>query len=62
MNGAPPLMWASFECPLAVVRCLVENGANINIKDKHEDTALKLATYFEQHEIVNYLAKKGGII
>ena len=42
------------------MKSLIENGANVNAKDKNGQTALMLASQNGYTEIVEYLAEHGA--
>jgi serine/threonine-protein phosphatase 6 regulatory ankyrin repeat subunit B len=54
-NGITPLMWASMKGYANIVQLLLANGANGNIKDDDEDTALILASENGKSEVVEML-------
>ena len=56
------LINASKNGDLEKVKLLIENGANIEVKDNNGDTALILASYYRRLEIVKYLVEKGANI
>ena len=58
--GRTPLHWASQKGDLDVVSLLIERGAKINIKDRHDQTALMIAAFYGHPSIVTYLFNRGG--
>ena len=54
------LLRASNDGRLAAVELLLENGADVNAKDKKGWTALKLATHQGHKEIVELLKSYGA--
>ncbi|CAM9161732.1 unnamed protein product, partial [Phaeothamnion confervicola] len=59
--GETPLQGAARKGHLSVVRFLVEEaGAYVNAMDNRGDTALHLACYWCQTEIVKYLVDAGA--
>ena len=62
-NGYTPLMsiLQSNNCEkMDAVKLLIKHGANVNSKDKDENTPLMYAIYFTDIYIVNYLIEKGS--
>ena len=54
-----PLIWASRNGHLDIVKYLVGKGANIHADD---DEALRLASHYGHLEVVKYLVEKGANI
>jgi ankyrin repeat protein len=54
-TGSTALMYAAYSGHLAIVKYLVENGANVNIKNLKGGTAARYAAYAGHREIVDYL-------
>lgn len=54
-TGSTALMYAAYAGYLDIVKFLVENGANINIKNLKGGTAARYASYAGHREIVDYL-------
>ena len=54
-EGRSPLLVASIEGGLSVVKVLVEAGADVCVTDNDGDTCLTLASYFGHTETVRYL-------
>ena len=52
---------AAWEGNLQIVKEFIENGADVNAKDILGRTALYLASYFGNLEIVKYLESKGAV-
>eukprot|EP00794_Sanderia_malayensis_P018196 gene18196-20012_t len=60
MNGRMPIHFAADYGQLEVLKFLVDQGADINLKDDHGITPL-LAAIFEEHaSCVKYLLSKGA--
>ncbi len=53
------LFYAAINNDLDAVKCLVDNGADVNLKTKFGETALSLANHY--HEVVKYLKDKGAV-
>ena len=51
------LLWASMEGHLEVVRLLIENGADVSVKD---DVALRLASRYGHLEVAKLLIENGA--
>lgn len=54
------LMEASYYGNLNLVKFLVENGANVNIKNQHGHTAICRASLTNKIEVVKYLKENGA--
>jgi len=52
-----PLMWAASMGHLAMVKYLVQNGADMSLVDEHGETALDLAKESGHDEVVEYLER-----
>ena len=61
-DGMIALHWAATGGHLAIVRLLLEKGADINAKDEFGNTALHRAVESKQEELVQLLLKKGADI
>ena len=59
-NGQSPIAGAAFKGDLAVVKALVEAGAEIEGSSFDGRTALMMAAMFNRVEIVDYLISKGA--
>ncbi|KAL4800663.1 hypothetical protein BDV19DRAFT_375363 [Aspergillus venezuelensis] len=55
-----PLYWAAKEGHLAVVKLLLERGANIESKDSRESTPLQVAVIHGHEEVVQALVQQGA--
>ena len=55
-----PLIYASYSGNLSLAKFSIENGANVNAKDKYDDTALGVASEKENLEMVKYLVENGA--
>ena len=55
-----PLYIAATEGNFEIVKLLVDNGANVNYSNKFGTTPYKIATFFDQNEIADYLLKHGA--
>ena len=53
---------AIYDDQLEIVKYLIEAGVNINAKDKDGDTALMLASIYNNLNMVKYLIEKGANI
>ena len=56
-----PLHWA---CPgghLPIVQYLIENGADLEAKDKEQQTPLQLASKYDHTDIVKYLTSNDWV-
>jgi hypothetical protein len=53
-------MWASQGAHLEVVRLLLSNGADVHIRDVHDDTAFQIATDRYHVEIAQLLLEHGA--
>ena len=62
-NGTTPLMWASTQGQLEIMRYLIDQGASIN-KGRYSDqiTPLIAATLYEQPDAIRLLLEKGAEI
>ena len=58
----PPLTWAAMMGQTEATELLLQNGANINGKNKDENTALHLAVFLGRAEIAELLLKNGADI
>ena len=56
--GATPLFYAAASNRLDIVKYLVENGADINLKGR--GTPLNVASYLNEYKIVEYLLENGA--
>ena len=61
-QGATALLWAVRGGYHAIVRLLLEKGANIDAKDNYKRTALTTAAAYRDEDIVRLLLKKGANI
>ena len=59
-NRWTPLMWASVNGHLDVVRYLICNGADVNIKNNNGETALDLAEKNGCEEVAEFLRIAGA--
>lgn len=59
-NNATPLIAASRQNNLELVKLLIENGANINYTNPNDEDALSLATLLKNYDIVLYLLQQGA--
>ena len=60
-NGQTPLHVAVINGMVASARLLIDAGADINIPDKYQQTALHLAAYFGYDDIVDSLIKRPNV-
>jgi hypothetical protein len=60
-DGMTPLLYASKWNNFELIKLLVENGANINIRAKDGNTALTIAETNGNNEIYTYLTEHGAI-
>jgi ankyrin repeat protein len=60
-DGMTALLYASKWANFELVKLLVENGANINIRSNNGSTALSIAYADNQIDIYNYLKEHGAI-
>ena len=51
---------ACYQGQLQVVQCLIEKGANIETKDKDQETPLFIVSCYGKTDIVKYLISKGA--
>jgi len=58
-NGNSPIMYAIQKNHLSTVDLLINNGGDINIKNKKDETALNIARNMKNKPIINYLYDKG---
>lgn len=61
--GTTPLMWAAvtgLTRNSETVKILLENGANVNIRNKKRKTAMDFATFANNNEIVDLLKQQGA--
>jgi len=58
-NGNSPIMYAIQKNHLSTVDLLINNGGDINIKNKKDETALNIALNMKNKPIINYLYDKG---
>lgn len=58
--GRRPIHVATIGGHIQIVKYLVENGANINIKNKYGDTALHFCVHHNCYQIYSYLLVKGA--
>lgn len=61
-DGFTPLMASATNGDLLSVKILVQNQADIDLKDRKEFTALRYATYNNRLEIVQYLMDNGAVM
>ncbi len=59
-DGLTALMLAALNGHSIIVRLLMDNGANVNARDKNGYTALTYAIYKDHQNIVNILQNYGG--
>lgn len=59
-SGMTPLHWASMAGHLAIVKLLVEHGANVDALNKGLNSSMLLAAAFAREEIVMYLMDNGA--
>ena len=57
---ATPLMIASMDGKIEIVKMLIQNGAKINQEDEFGRTALLFATQYRRYDVIKYLLKKGA--
>ena len=60
-DGMTPLLYASKWNNFEMIKLLVENGANINVKAADGNTALTIARTNGYNEIYNYLIERGAV-
>ena len=58
--GSTPLHFSALKGHYDIVRYLVDNGADIHLKDKNKSTALYSAETNGHFDIVEYLKDKGA--
>jgi len=58
-TGQTPLFKASEKGHLTIVKLLLKNGANLNVKDKDGATPLHVASYYGNQEVVKLLLVNG---
>ncbi|MEK7434046.1 MAG: ankyrin repeat domain-containing protein [Cyanobacteriota bacterium] len=58
--GKTPLMLATEENNLPLVKFLLENGADINLENKSQNTALNIAILNKNKETINFLVKNNA--
>jgi ankyrin repeat protein len=58
-SGQTALMLAIVKCHIAVVKVLLDSGANVNTKDKDGLTASMWATGMDLTEIVDLIKQRG---
>lgn len=61
-SNTTPLIWASFNGNLAMVKNLAEAGANVNVVNADGFTPLHAAVESEKPEVVRYLLQRGAKI
>lgn len=61
-DGTTPLMWASVQGSLDLVKALIEKGGQVNAKDNRDDTALMIASYWGHPDVIEVLLRKGADI
>ncbi|MDO5305663.1 MAG: ankyrin repeat domain-containing protein, partial [bacterium] len=61
-SNTTPLIWASFNGNLAMVKNLAEAGANVNVVNADGFTPLHAAVESENPEVVRYLLQRGAKI
>ena len=61
-SNTTPLIWASFNGNLAMVKNLAEAGANVNVVNTDGFTPLHAAVESENPEVVRYLLQRGAKI
>ena len=58
--GGAPLLLAAGEGRLGAVRYLLDEGADVNLRGQHGNTALTEATYFGHEAIIKELLMRGA--
>lgn len=61
-TNSTPLRAACYDGRMQIVRFLVEEGANLEIANRHGHTSLMIACYRGHIEIVKYLLGKGATV
>jgi uncharacterized protein len=59
-NGTTALMRAMIRGHLPVAQLLVQNGADVNLKNKEGETCLSVARRFNHAELVRFLKSVGA--
>nr|XP_022906858.1 myotrophin [Onthophagus taurus] len=60
IDGRPPILYAADYGQTDVIEYLINNGANVNAKDKHGITALLAAIWEGHKDCVKLLLAKGA--
>jgi hypothetical protein len=59
-NGSTPLHWAAWNGHIEIVRLLLQNGAEVNAKDRWDRTPLHFAAYHGHVDILHLLVENGA--
>jgi len=59
-DGNTPLMWATYNGSLEVVKFLVAKGVNVNARDKNNETPLMEATHEGHRNVAEFLKQHGA--
>jgi ankyrin repeat protein len=59
-SSGTPLFLAAGEGQLSAVRCLLDEGADVNLRGEHGNTALTEATYFGHASVIKELLMRGA--
>lgn len=61
-TNSTPLRAACYDGRMQIVRFLVENGADLEIANRHGHTSLMIACYRGHIQIVKYLLERGASV
>ena len=57
-NGNTPLHFPAYKDKIGAVKCLIEYGAQVNLRNKNNETPFDLANHKGKYEIATYLLEQ----
>ena len=57
-NGKTALHWAACFGKVNIAKILIENGVNVNVKNKNNETAIEVAIRCGHHQIAELMLRR----